>query len=138
MQASSAPLPTPTHAELRRFGLSTGAVTAVLFGVLLPWLWGRGWPLWPWGLGGLLVGVALVCPGCLRPVYRAWMGLAHVLGWINTRLILGLMFFVILAPIGILMRLLGWDAMRRRQHRAEPSYRTPSKQPNPGNMERPF
>ena len=76
------------HTELRSFGVVTGAIMAILFGVVLPWLLGHAFPWWPWVVGGVLVLSALVFPAGLRPVYRIWMTFGHALGWINTRIIL--------------------------------------------------
>ena len=54
----------------------------------------------------LLIGAA-VAPSLLRPVYRVWMRIGEALGWINTRILLTLVFFLVVAPIGLLMRLFG-------------------------------
>lgn len=123
---------------LREFGLITGGILAVLFGVALPWLFDHGWPLWPWLLGGLLAGWALVWPAGLRPVYRGWMKFGAVLGWINSRIILGLMFYLLVLPAGLIMRLFGKDPMRRRFDRSAETYRVASKEPPPHHMRRPF
>jgi len=96
----------------RQFGFLFAAVfTLVAF-----------WPLWPlhapslpW-LGGAVAwaALALICPRLLAPLYRLWMKFGHVLGWINARIILSLVFFVVVTPIGIVMRLLGKDLLRMR------------------------
>ena len=49
----------------------------------------------------------LVAPRLLTPIYRAWMRLAEVLGWINTRILLTLIFYLVVTPIGVVMRLFG-------------------------------
>ena len=67
-------------------------------------------------LGGLVLRRAL------RPVYVGWMKFAFVLGWVNTRLILGLFFYGILTPVGVAMRLFGWDPLTRKIDRTAPSY----------------
>ncbi len=102
-----------THKQERQFGFLFATVfTFVAF-----------WPLWPprmpsfyWlaGAGAWLVA-ALVYPKGLAPLYKAWMAFGHVLGWINTRAILGLVFFVIVMPIGLVMRLFGKDPLRLRR-----------------------
>jgi cell division protein FtsW (lipid II flippase) len=58
-------------------------------------------------IAALLLVCAAVAPSLLRPVYRAWMRLGEVLAWINTRIILTLVFFLVVTPIGIVMRLFG-------------------------------
>jgi hypothetical protein len=123
---------------LRKFGLTTGAIVAVLFGLLLPWLLdAEGLPLWPWVVAAALWLPALAYPRALNPIYKGWMRFGMVLGYINTRIILGLFFYVILMPAGFIMRLTGHDPMRRR-HDDGPSYRVPSKAQSPEHMEKPF
>ena len=73
--------------------------------------WRRGAPQWVLVTllsiaAALLLGAA-VAPALLRPVYRAWMRLGEVLAWVNTRIILTLIFFLVVTPIGLVMRLFG-------------------------------
>ncbi len=80
------------------------------------------WPLWPlrapnpyWlGGAGAWLAVALICPRLLAPLYKGWMKFGHALGWINARLILGVVFFALVTPIGLIMRLFGKDPLRMR------------------------
>lgn len=124
--------------ELRSFGLMMAGMLILIFGLLLPWLWDAAFPLWPWiaavpfGLLGLLL------PGALAPVHRLWMRIAHVLGWINTRIILGLIFFVVIFPFGIILRLLGKDFMARQLDPGVQSYRIQRKGMGRHKMENPF
>ena len=99
--------------ELRRFGLLVGAIFAaiaiwpVAFRGELP----RSWALI---LAGSLIAIGLAAPRALRPVQRWWMRLGHALGWVNTRLLLGTVYFLVLTPIGAAMRLIGRDPLDRR------------------------
>lgn len=126
-----------TPAELRKFGITTGIIVALLFGLLLPWLFSFHFPLWPWYLAGGLIGLGLVFPISLGPVYRIWMKFGHVLGWINTRIILGILFYIVVLPMGLLMRLFGNDPMDRKPSH-EPSYRKVVKPHDKDQIERPF
>jgi len=123
--------------ELRNFGLVTALLLVVFFDVLIPWIWSFDPPAWPVFIALVLVFFALVWPTALRPVYAVWMRFALVLGWINTRIILGLIFYVIFVPAGIVMRAFS-DPMRRATDTAADSYRVESNPPKPENMERPF
>ncbi len=123
---------------LRNFGLVTGGITAGLFGLLLPWLLELKFPVWPWVIAIVLWCCALVYPRSLRPVYQGWMAIGNVLGWINTRIILGLVFYIVIMPIGLAMRLLGKDPMERKLSYEEKSYRIQSKKPDKQQVERPF
>ena len=86
---------------------------------------------------GILAVLALVIPAALGPVYKVWMAFAEVLGWVNTRIILSLIFFVLFLPFGLVLRLVR-DPMRRKLDPAQDSYRILSNPPKPQNMERPF
>jgi len=130
-------LPPPNHKELRTFGLMTGGIVAALFGLLLPWLLSHAFPLWPWIVSGVLGGLGLLVPVALGPVYRLWMKFGHVMGAINTHLILGMLFYVIFTPVGLGMHLFRWDPMRRHK-REGCSYRVASHIRSPKHMERPF
>ena len=93
-----------SNAELRKFGLTVGGAFVVLAAVS----WWRGHELPPRVLATL--GVALLVPGLvfpslLGPVQRAWMGLAMVLGHVNTRIILTVVYYAVMTPVGLVMRL---------------------------------
>ncbi len=125
-------------AELRRFGV-TVAIPLVLLAALGVW---RGHTILPALLGGLaaaLGGLALLAPGLLSPIHTLWMGGVHALAWVNTRVLLGLVYFLIMTTTGVVMRLMGRDPLDRRL-RDRPSYWVDRTQhPDPkGSMERRF
>jgi hypothetical protein len=127
-----------SEAELKRFGV-TVAIPLALLAALGMW---RGHNILPALLGGLatvLAGFAVVAPGRLRPTHRLWMGTAQGLGRFNTQILLAIVYFLIMTPTGVIMRLLGRDPLQR-QLRDGTSYwvkRLP--QPDPkGSMERQF
>jgi hypothetical protein len=66
------------------------------------------------------------------------MRFAHLLGWINSRIILTIIFYFLILPIGIIMRLLGNDPMRRELDEKTSTYRVPSETPPKEQMEKPF
>ena len=114
---------------LRSFGLMVGGIFT-LIGVW-PVVWrGRSPRLWGLILGGLLMALALAWPRSLTQVYRVWMTVGEVLGWINTQLILGGLFYLLFTPMGVCMRLRGKDPMRRRLAPEAESYRV-VRQPRP-------
>src|SRR6185436_3054427 len=111
-----------TRGQLRSFGLLVGGIFGLIG--LWPMVWRHQSPRsWAVTLAVILVLPALVAPRILAPAYRVWMKLAEVLAWINTRILLGLVFFVVVTPIGLVMRLLGRDPMRRRLEPSTESYR---------------
>ena len=122
----------------RKFGLVTGAIILVLFGLLIPWVFDFNYPKWPWILAGLLWGCGLLAPMFLQPVYVVWMKFGHVMNWINTRLILGILFYGMLLPVGVLLKLAGKDPMHRKLYKGLPSYRVQSDNDSKENVERPY
>jgi hypothetical protein len=111
--------------QLRHFGYLVGGIFGLIG--LWPLVWRQENPrLWALGLTVLLVVPALVAPRILAPVYRIWMRLGEVLAWVNTRILLGLVFYGVITPIGLVMRLTGRDAMRRRFEPTGDSYRVRS------------
>jgi hypothetical protein len=103
--------PPATTRDLRSFGFTFGGV-ALAFGLFLLW---RGRPSAPWFLGASAVFflVGAVVPGLLRPAFGPWMKFAEVLGYVNTRILLGLFYFIGVTPTGLLMRAAGKDPMGR-------------------------
>lgn len=126
-----------TPAELRKFGLVTAAMLVLFFDVLIPWIWDFAPPVWPLVVASILILMALAYPKSLGPVYTVWMKFANVLGWINTRIILGLIFYTLFMPVGFVVRAVS-DPMRRKQDNESDSYREESRQPKIENMERPY
>ena len=108
--------------QLREFGLLIGFGFPILIGWLIPLLFGhqfRTWTLWI-GVPGLLIG--LTTPRLLYYPYKGWISLGHVLGWINSHIILGLVFILVLQPIAYIMRLKGYDPLRSKR-KGEKTYR---------------
>ena len=131
-------IPELNKSELRKFGLITGAIVIVLFGLLIPWLFDIAWPRWPFMVGGILAVWAVVIPNTLKPVYVVWMKIGHVLGWINTRIILAILFYGMFLPIGMLMQLFGWDPMYKKLSKGLKTYRIESQESVKEHFERPY
>lgn len=123
---------------LREFAFVTAALFAGLFGLLLPWLFNATYPTWPWLLGAVLTAWGTLAPTSLRPFYRTWMKFGLLLNRITTPLVLGIVFYLVVFPIGLIMRLTGRDPMTRRFDDGADSYRVTSRKPQRENAERPF
>ena len=108
--------------QLREFGFLIGFGFPILIGWIIPAISGhifRSWSLWV-GCPSLILGI--LKPSLLFYPYKAWMKLGHALGWINSRIILGLVFILVLQPIAFIMNLFGYDPLRRKKN-VEDSYR---------------
>tara|TARA_Y100001968_G_scaffold75876_1_gene67321 strand:- start:23 stop:418 length:396 start_codon:yes stop_codon:yes gene_type:complete len=113
--------------QLREFGILIGFGFPILIGWLIPAISGhlfRSWSLWI-GLPAFTIGIFK--PSLLLYPYKAWMALGHVLGWINSRLILGLVFILVLQPIALIMKIFGYDPLRKKKNN-QISYREKKKQ----------
>ncbi len=123
---------------LREFGLTFGAVIVILFGLFLPWVLDRDWPVWPWLLAAPFWLLALVYPMWLRGVYRAWMRFGLLASRVMTPLVLGIVFFVMISPMAMVMRLMGKDPLKRTLDPQQKSYRVKSTKSPEEKLERPF
>jgi hypothetical protein len=113
-------VPPASKRELRKFGLTVGLAFLVLGGISR---W-RGHELPPrvlWTVGSLLLVSGLLMPARLGPVRHGWMRFADVLGTFNTRLILGLLFYLVFTPVGLVMRFFR-DPMTRSLRDGESSH----------------
>lgn len=104
----------------RAFGLVFAGVFAVIG--LFPLLGGRPPRLWALLIAGLFVAVALIRPRWLGPANRLWLAFGLLLHRITSPVVLGLLFFVVFTPMGLLMRLMRKDPLRLRWDASASSY----------------
>ena len=132
-------IPTLDRKGLRQFGLTFSAIVICLFGLLLPWLFSAAWPTWPWLLAGVLVLASLAFPPMLNPLYQLWMRFGLVMAFLNTRIILFLLYSAVFVPTGLAMKIGGRDTMMRKLSRSDnTSYRVASKVRDASHFERPY
>ncbi len=125
--------------ELRQFGLLFGATLVLLFGLLLPFFIGYRFPLWPWVAAVLFTALALLAPTALTPFYRGWMRFGLIAGFINTRMIMFLLYYALFVPTGLVMKLFGRDALARTTGgKNSDSYRVASAVRPNDHFERPY
>ncbi len=128
----------PSRSTLRRFGFLMSASTAFFFGALLPWIWQRSAPVWV----GLIVLVfallALIAPAALGPVYKSWMKIGSILGRINSVVLLTVVYYGIVLPMGLIMRGLGKDPLTKKTDARLTTYRLPSLATPRQQLEKPF
>jgi hypothetical protein len=123
---------------LRRFALTTGAIVAVLFGLALPALFAFRYPIWPWVLAAVLIAWGLIAPASLDPVYRGWMRFGLLLNRIVSPIVLGIVFFAVITPLGWLMRLFGRDPLAQGKDAEPDCFRVRSQARDPKHLERPY
>ena len=123
---------------LRHFAWMFGVVVASLFGLLLPWLFDQGWPLAPWVIAIVFFVWGLIAPSTVRLFFRLWMRFGFVMNAIVTRIILGVVFYVVILPYGLAFHLRGKDLLHQKWDHELESYRVKSSVSSPIDMEKPF
>lgn len=113
---------TPNEKQLKQFGL-TILIGMGLIGAFLLW---RGFPRTGIGLaafGAVTAAVSLIAPAAAKPVYMVWMGVAFVMGKIVGTIMLGLVYFGMITPLALGMRLWGRDELRIKKQAGDSFWR---------------
>jgi len=125
---------------LRQFGLMLAGVLVLIPGVLLPWI--NQWQMLPnfyWIGGALIIAIwALTAPDSMRGLYRGWMRVAMLIGNVINFIVLAIVFYLVIFPMGAIMRLMGKDPLHRTLDCDAKSYRVISKVAPTNHVERPF
>jgi hypothetical protein len=112
----------PTAKELRTFGLLLPVFFA-LFGLVVGHRTGSGGAQRAvWGAGAALSGAYLAVVPVRRAVFLGWSYVTYPIGWVVSHLILGFVYFVVITPIGLLVRLFAQDPMQRRRDPSASTY----------------
>jgi hypothetical protein len=108
--------------SLRKFGLSVGAV----FCLLAFWMFLKNhFPLvlTIFGIVGMLLMVmGLIFPKALKEIYKVWMGMAFAIGWVVSRILLAILFFLVITPIGFIAHLFRNEFMDIKMNRVRDTY----------------
>jgi hypothetical protein len=123
---------------LRRFGITMSLAFSV---ILLVIFLKRGYiNMLVLGISVFFMTTAILLPGFLRPIYIIWMKFAFILGWINTRIILCIIFYLFFTPISIGIKIFKLDLLDRKIKKDKDSYWGKKGQAavNPLNYERQF
>ena len=129
--------PVATLKEIRSFGLIFSLLVVLIFAGLIPWLFNQPMPMWPWVVSATTALLTLLAPSALRPLHGLFIKLGTVLGFINTRILLFIIFFGLFLPVSIIMWLVRRDILGRKPSTVD-SYRRLS-QPRPrDHFERPY
>jgi len=124
--------------KYRKFGFTM----AVAFGIISVLVFAKHrHPVWVLaGLSAAFAFLGACAPAWLKPVHAFWMGLAQALSWVNTRIILAVMFYLVISPIGLCMRLFGKDLLDKKIEKSKKSYwrQAAQKDFQPSDYERQF
>ena len=106
--------------DLRKFGITIGVILLIIAGFLF-WKEKESFQiLLTFGVTLCILGI--VIPFILKPIYWVWMIFATILGWILTRVILSLLFYVIFTPIGLILRLFGKQFLEFKWNKTDSTY----------------
>lgn len=128
---------TINRALLRQFGLVLGGFIALVFGLSSALFADEPWR-WPWVASSVLITTAFTVPMLLKPVFIVWSFIGKWLGYINSRIIITVLFFGIILPMGLARRIFGKDPMQRRWDKNADSYLEMDTDSHTRDMRRPF
>jgi Zn-dependent protease with chaperone function len=106
--------------ELKEFGVTFGIFFLLLAGLIF-WMKQRLDIVLP-ALSAVFFALAFLRPGWLKPFQKIWMGLALVIGWCVSHVILALLFFLAVTPIALVLRMRGKRFMETKIDRSAASY----------------
>jgi hypothetical protein len=115
----------PSPRELKVFGLGLVPLSAVLAGVAYFHHGSERAALYLLGVGVALAIVYQVAPAARRSIYLGWVYLTFPIGWTVSHVVMGLVYYGVLTPIALILRLTGRDALKLRLDRNAATYWTP-------------
>jgi len=125
--------------SLKSFGLIMGAFLPIVFGLIIPFIFNYPLPLIPWIIAIPFLLLAILKPEILKFIYTPWMLFGHVLGIINTSILLGIVYYMIFTPVAIVLRLRKKDPLKLKFEKAAQSYRVINRYGDTSKrMDRPF
>jgi len=95
-----------SNIELKEFGLLMAWAFPLFIGIIAPWILGKGIQWWSLWVSLFFISFAFLAPKVIYLPYKAWMFIGGIIGFINTRIILGLTFYLLIFPIGLILRVL--------------------------------
>jgi len=109
-----------SKSQLRNFEIAAGIILGLLGGLF----YRQQNDCYPYllVLSAVFLLSGLLLPNLLRPVYKVWMFLALPLGWLATRVILIVLFYAVVAPIGLLTKLFKKDFLNLKSGHDVDSY----------------
>ena len=126
-----------TNYQVRTFAFPLGGIFAIV--ALWPLIWhGTDIRLWALVISGALIVPGMIFPRVLVPAYRGWMVFAEKLGWFNTRVLLGIIFYGVLTPTGVIRGLFGKPTFTCGFDKQAKSYRVVKMPRATNHMAKPF
>jgi hypothetical protein len=122
--------------------LKFGAGAALVFGLIGLWLWRRKHhPLAGEivaGVGGAILLASVAAPSAVLALRAVWMKFAGAIGWVNSRILLGVFFFLIITPVALIRRLTGGSPLRWQRGEGTSYWRIRDQPTDPKHYEHPY
>lgn len=109
-----------TKRDLKKFGITIGSVLIVISGLLF--FYSAHSYLYFLIVGLTLVALGLLLPIILKPIHKIWMTISLILGWVSTRIILSILFYVVLTSIGLVAKLFEKDFLSLKLNKSQHTY----------------
>ena len=106
--------------DLKSFGVTIGIILLLIAGLLF-YKEKESFQIFLY-IAGAFIGFGSIIPIILKPIYIVWMVFAVILGWFMTRVILSLLFYAIITPIGLVLRIFGKDFLELKKQAVQGSY----------------
>ena len=106
--------------DLRKFGITVGSVLVVL--AIVFYFLDRSYFIYFGAAGLVLIIMGFISPVILKPLNKVWMGLAVVLGWLSSRIILLVVFYLVLTPISLIAKISGKKFLDLKYNSEKDSY----------------
>lgn len=105
---------TKNKKELRNFGIVVGILFPLLIGFVLPYFVGHQFRYWTLIIGLPLIIIGLISPKNLKIFYQIWIKIGNFLAFINSKIILAIIFILVVQPIALIMKIVGYDPLKRK------------------------
>ena len=102
--------------KLREFGFLIGFGVPLIIGLIIPLVFGHEFREWTLKFSLPFIFLGILKPSLLYYPYKLWMSIGHFLGWINSRIIFGLTFIIILIPLSVILKTLGYDPLDMKRN----------------------
>lgn len=123
----------PTSRDLNILAALFFVLPGVIGGLML---WKGSANGWIWITVGCVLGVSRIIPPLFRAIYRIWISFSIILGYFVSRILLTIIFFIIITPMGLIMRIVGKDPMERKLDPNAATYWSPKEQEKDTSVER--
>ena len=115
--------------DLKEFAFVLGFGLPLIVGWLIPIIFGHQFRIWTLWVGTIFLLIGIIKPTLLHYLYILWMKIGELLGLINSYLILGIVFIIVLLPISLFMKTTGYDPLRKKKKKLS-SYRENNQKKN--------